>query len=165
MRAFLIGITLAMAAFMTTSCGNAETADTETTAPVANWSMTAIVDSTAWQATKVETREKEGTIYITGTNADGSIIELELGEKPGIGIFSIRRGTLQAATYINKEGSKYYTPFAGTTGVINITEYAADSLLGAEFNFSASNSLDLHIISEGKFTAPVPKKATTTPAL
>lgn len=149
------------------ACDNTAT-DGETTdgEPVAvnQYVMTALVDSMPWTATTVDTREEQGTIYITGTAADGSQLILELGEKPQIGIFPMRRGSVQAGTYVNKEGSKYYAPFAGTTGVINITEYAKDSVLKAEFNFSASNTMDLHLIEGGSFIAPLHQNA-AAPAL
>lgn len=149
------------------ACNN-NTTDGETSdggsAVVNKYVMTALVDSLPWAATTVDTHEDQGTIYITGTAADGSQLVLELGEKPQIGIFPMRRGTMQAGTYINKEGSKYYAPFAGTSGVINITEYAKDSLLKAEFNFSASNTMDFHLIEGGSFTAPLYQNA-AKPAL
>lgn len=167
MKALSYLFLLPILVFAMSSCGDSATEDGTTTedgAPAANWTMTAVVDSLPWKAEKVNTREEQGTIYITGTSEDGSQVILELGERPTIGIFSIRRGTLQAATYVNKEGSKYYTPFGGTTGVINITQFAKDSLLAGEFNFSASNTLDLHIVSQGMFTAPIIKSA-AAPAL
>lgn len=126
--------------------------------------MTALIDSTVWEATTIDTREEQGTIYITGIAADGSQVILELGEKPAIGIFSMRRGSVQAGTYVNKTGSKYYAPFAGTNGVINITEHAKDSILKGEFNFSASNTMDLHLIEDGVFSAPLHQNA-SKPAL
>jgi hypothetical protein len=156
----MIAITFAFAA---TSCGDSNGEGTETTEETrANWTMTALVDSVDWTAKDVTTREEQGTLYITGVAEDGSQVILEMGEKPAIGIFSIRRGTVQAATYVNPRGSKYYAPFGGTTGVINITGYASDSMVAGEFNFGATNTLDLHFISEGKFIAPVAKKDTTT---
>ncbi len=163
--AYLLALSMVVAA---ASCGNnADEATTENGAPAVNWTMTAMVDSVAWTAKNVTTREDQGTIYITGAAEDGSQVVLELGEKPAIGIFSIRRGTLQAATYISKEGSKYYAPFGGTTGVINITQVEKDSLLAGDFNFSSSNTLDFHIVSDGKFIAPLAKTApaATTPSL
>lgn len=160
----MIAITLAL---VVTSCGDSTGDGTQTTeTPKANWTMTALVDSVDWKAKDVTTREEQGTLYITGVAEDGSQVILEMGDKPSIGIFSIRRGTVQAATYVNPRGSKYYSPFGGTTGVINITGYASDSMVAGEFNFGATNTLDLHFISEGRFVAPVAKKDTTAqPAL
>ncbi len=142
------------------ACDNSTTDSTEEDAlsNAPKYIMTALIDSVAWTATSVDTREELGTIYITGIAADGSQLILELGEKPRVGIFPMRRGSVQAGTYVNKEGSKYYAPFAGTTGVINITEFAKDSVLKAEFNFSASNTMDLHLIEGGSFIAPIHKE-------
>lgn len=128
-----------------------ETADGETTI-ARDYFMTALVDSVQWKANKVTSREEQGTIYITGIAADGSQVILELGEKPRIGIFPMRRGAVQAGTYVNQGGSKYYAPFAGTSGVINITEYVKDSILKGEFNFSASNTMDLYLVEDGSFS-------------
>lgn len=144
--------------------GGAE-GDTETTTgevSTTKYTMTALVDSVEWSAAKVETHEDQGTLYVTGTATDGSQLILELGEKPHIGIFPMRRGAMNAGTYVNKEGSKYYAPFSGTTGVINITEYAKDSILKAEFNFGATNSMDLHNVEGGVFTAPLYQNASGT---
>lgn len=137
-------------------------AATDETSVASQYMMTALVDSVPWTATSIDTREELGTIYITGIAADGSQIVLELGEKPKVGIFPMRRGSGQAGTYMNKEGSKYYAPFAGTMGVINITEYAKDSLLKANFNFSSSNTMDMHLIEDGSFIAPIHQNAGDT---
>jgi hypothetical protein len=126
--------------------------------------MKAVIDSVEWTATSVDTKVEQSTIYITGTAADGSQVILELSERPSIGIFPMRRGNGQAGTYKNSTGSKYYAPFAGTSGVINITEYAKDSILKGEFNFSASNTMDLHLIEKGVFSAPMHQNA-SKPAL
>lgn len=150
------------------SCGGAEgegAAAETTNAPKPSWAMTALVDSMDWKATDVTTKQEEGTLYVIGTAEDGSQVILEMSQRPSIGIFTIRRGTPTAATYINKDGSKYFAPFGGTTGVVNITGYAKDSMLAGEFNFGATNSLDLHIISEGKFIAPVIQNAANSPAM
>lgn len=150
-----------------TACNNStaegEINDAETVV-VNPYTMTAVIDSLPWTATSVDTREDQGTIYITGIAADGSQLILELGEKPRIGIFPMRRGAMQAGTYISKEGSKFYAPFAGTSGVINVTEYAKDSIIKAEFNFSATNSLELHVVEGGVFVAPMHQNA-AKPAL
>ncbi|CAN5283568.1 hypothetical protein BH09BAC1_BH09BAC1_14690 [soil metagenome] len=167
MKHLLSLLIISIIAFAATSCGgNGSAEGTENTeATVASWSMTALVDSVDWQAKDVTTYEDQGTLYITGVATDGSKVILEMGVKPSIGIFSIRRGTVQAATYVAPSGSKYYAPFGGTTGVINITGYASDSMVSGEFNFGASNTLDLHIISEGAFVAPVTKKDVATPIM
>jgi hypothetical protein len=126
--------------------------------------MKAVIDSVEWTATSIDTKVEQSTIYITGKAADGSQVVLELSERPGIGIFPMRRGNGQAGTYVIKTGIKYYAPFAGTSGVINITEYVKDSILKGEFSFSASNTMDLHLIEKGVFSAPLHQNA-SKPAL
>ncbi len=161
---------VACLAFAATSCGGSdaeECTDELVAAPQPAWAMTALVDSVDWKATDVTTYREQGTLYIKGVAADSSQVILEFGDRPVIGIFPIRRGTFQAAVYVNQRGSKYYAPYGGTTGVINITSYAKDSLISGEFSFGATNTMDLHVISAGNFLAPVQKKDTsaTAPAL
>jgi hypothetical protein len=163
-------VILAFVVVSIAACNNSDSAtigeNTEDTSdPAPNvFTMTAVIDSAVWTATAIDTREEQSTLYITGTAVDGSQVVLELSERPNIGIFPMRRGTGQAGTYVNSTGSKYYAPFAGTGGVINITEYAKDSILKGEFNFSASNTMDLHLIEKGVFAVPMHQNA-SKPAL
>lgn len=159
--------TLFIALFITASitfiaCGDSSTSTTEngTTeqqqAENAAGQMAAKVDGQAWQATKAQADYIDGTLIITGTGADQSKLVLEIGEKPVIGIFPIKRGKLQAASYeqTTEGGTKYYAPFDGSTGVVNITAISDDEVAG-NFSFSGSNFSKHVLIEDGTFVAPI----------
>ncbi len=125
-------------------------------------SMTANVDGQGWTTKTVQADYKDGSLMITGMGTDGSKLILEIGEKPIIGIFPINRKKLQAATYEQGAGgSKFYAPFDGATGVINITAID-DNQVSGTFSFSGSNMSKHVLIEDGTFVAPI---VTQKPAL
>ena len=119
-------------------------------------SMNAEVAGGNWMADNVSAKYESDLLVITGTGTDGSVIRLEIGETPDIGIFPIRRGKLQNASYTKASGAnaKYHCPFNNTSGVINIELINDDELVGT-FSFAGSNFSERINIEEGRFSVPI----------
>lgn len=168
----LFGLLLALMTLTIISCDNAgstgpdadgtDTTATQTTdEETAIGTMTAAVAGSAWSAADAKAMYEGDMLVITGTGADGSKIRLEVGEKADVGIFPIRRGKLQNASYTKASGAnaKYHCPFNNTSGVINIDLINEDKVDGS-FSFNGSNFSEVISIEEGHFSLPIGNKPT-----
>lgn len=144
----------------TTETGSETETTTATEETITQGSMSAQVSAAAWQASDAKAMYEGDMLVITGTGADGSKIRLEVGEKADIGIFPIRRGKLQNATYTKASGanSKYHCPFNNTSGVINI-DLINDDVVNGSFSFNGSNFSEIISIEDGKFSIPLGNKS------
>lgn len=118
--------------------------------------ISATVNNNAWSTTQVSATYSDNGLIITATADDGSILTLEIGEDPEVGIFPIRKGKLQAASFVQTvpERTTFYAPFNRTTGTINISLIDDDKLEGS-FSFTGSNVSKYVIVEGGSFVAPI----------
>lgn len=131
-------------------------ATSETTTPIEyTGQMSVQVDGEVWETTKVHADYQDFVLIVTGEAANGGKLTLEIGDTPEVGIFPIKRRSLNAATYNPDGGStKYYSPQNNTNGVINISAIDDKEVKGT-FSFMAASRTDYVQLEEGSFTAPL----------
>jgi hypothetical protein len=153
-------VALSVHVLLMTACQGTQQPEEVVVADTHTAYMTATADNQEWIADSINAGYAENSFIIRASNDYGSTIVLELyGKDLKPGIYPIRKGRMQAATYVASEkvNDTYYAPAPDQVrqaGVINISLINKEYVEGS-FSFNASNMADYKEINNGRFGAKI----------